>query len=133
MTELEINDHVQSALGWRVPVSGQDVEDHLVADGPVIERFPDRGLDRFQTDLEKDPMIGSVVGPTTILRMIRYIGAEAEPWPTDPAGLEVLATRLPDLDPDLRARLAAGIGTAQPISWVLAIAIAKCPVSLKRR
>jgi len=48
VTELEINDHVQSALGWRVPVSGQDVEDHLVADGPVIERFPDRGLDRFQ-------------------------------------------------------------------------------------
>ena len=48
MTELEINDHVQSALGWRVPVSGQDVEDHLVADGTAIKRLPDRGLDRFQ-------------------------------------------------------------------------------------
>ena len=48
MAELEIGDHIQGALGWRVPVSGQDVEDHLVADGTAIKRLPDRGLDRFQ-------------------------------------------------------------------------------------
>jgi predicted RND superfamily exporter protein len=68
------------------------------------------GLDRFQSDLEKDPMIGSVVGPTTILRMIRYIGAEAEPWPTDPAGLEDLGVQLEGLvrmDPLLRRFVAA--------------------------
>lgn len=44
---------------------------------------------------------------------------ELTPFP-QAAGLELLAARLPDLDPQLRARLAAAIGTAQPVSWVLA-------------
>jgi len=65
--------------------------------GAVSEPDVLAGLDRFQADLEKDPMIGSVVGPTTILRMIRYIGGAAEPWPTDEAGLEDLGVQLEGL------------------------------------
>lgn len=78
--------------------------------GAVSEPDVLAGLDRFQAALEKDPMIGSVVGPTTILRMIRYIGAEPEPWPSDPAALEDLGVQLEGLvrmDPLLRRFVAA--------------------------
>jgi predicted RND superfamily exporter protein len=65
--------------------------------GSVSEPDVLAALDRFQADLEADPMIGSVVGPTTILRMIRYIGGEAEAWPSDQAGLEDLGVQLEGL------------------------------------
>ena len=55
------------------------------------------GLDDFQNDLEKDPDVGAVIGPTTILRIMRYIGAEPEPWPTDQAGLDEMALNLEGL------------------------------------
>jgi hypothetical protein len=51
-------------------------------------------LDRFQTDLERAPDVGAVIGPTAILRLIRYIGGEAEEWPKDREGLDQLATDL---------------------------------------
>jgi uncharacterized protein len=54
-------------------------------------------LDRFQTDLENDPDVGAAVGPTTILRTMRYIGGEAEEWPSDPDALEALAVELEGL------------------------------------
>jgi predicted RND superfamily exporter protein len=49
-----------------------------------------RGLDRFQTKLEADPMIGSVVGPTTVLRLLRYAGGHGDRLPEDPDELEML-------------------------------------------
>lgn len=55
------------------------------------------GLDAFQKDLEADPDVGAVVGPTTILRMMRYIGAEPVEWPTDKEGLEALGVELEGL------------------------------------
>ena len=54
-------------------------------------------LDRFQTDLEKDPDVGAAVGPTTILRTMRYIAGEAEEWPKDAEGLDALAYDLEGL------------------------------------
>jgi uncharacterized protein len=51
-------------------------------------------LDRFQADLEKAPDVGAVIGPTTILRLVRYISGEEKEWPTDAAGLDALATDL---------------------------------------
>lgn len=54
-------------------------------------------LDEFQQGLESDPDVGASVGPTTILRMMRYIGGEPEEWPTDPDGLEALAVELEGL------------------------------------
>lgn len=54
-------------------------------------------LDDFQINLEADPDIGAVVGPTTILRTMRYIGAEKEAWPTTPEGLDDMAYQLEGL------------------------------------
>ncbi|MFN2427661.1 MAG: RND family transporter [Candidatus Binatia bacterium] len=54
-------------------------------------------LDKFQADLESDPDVGAAIGPTTILRLMRYIGGEAEEWPTTPDGLEALAVELEGL------------------------------------
>ncbi len=51
-------------------------------------------LDRFQSDLENTPDVGAAIGPTMILRLIRYIGGEEKEWPTDPEGLDQLATEL---------------------------------------
>lgn len=46
------------------------------------------GLDAYQKALESEPLIGSAVGPTTILRMIRYIGGKGDELPTDLEELE---------------------------------------------
>jgi predicted RND superfamily exporter protein len=60
-----------------------------VSDAEVV-----RGLDRFQADLEGDPLIGAVIGPTTILRLMRYVGGQGDQLPTDEAGLEQLTSLL---------------------------------------
>jgi uncharacterized protein len=52
------------------------------------------GLYTFQKALEASPDVGAVVGPTTILRMLRYIGGAGDAWPTDPAALEQMASDL---------------------------------------
>jgi predicted RND superfamily exporter protein len=53
-----------------------------------------RGLARFNDALQRDPMVGSVIGPSTILRMMKYAGGHGDALPTDDAGLEALATEL---------------------------------------
>jgi len=55
------------------------------------------GLDRFQQALEADPDVGAAVGPTTILRIMRYLGGQGDGWPTDPAELEQTAAQLEGL------------------------------------
>jgi hypothetical protein len=58
-----------------------------------------RGLDRFQEELKTQPGVGAVAGPTTILRMLRYIGGGGDGFPEDRAELEKLATDLEQLLP----------------------------------
>ena len=52
------------------------------------------GLHRFQQLLEADPDVGAAIGPTSVLRMIRYIGGAGDGWPQDPAEREALSTEL---------------------------------------
>ncbi len=65
--------------------------------GSVSEPEVLNGLHEFQKALEKDPDVGSVVGPTTILRMIRYLGGQGDAWPTDPGQVEEAAAQLEGL------------------------------------
>jgi predicted RND superfamily exporter protein len=65
--------------------------------GSVSEPEVLNGLNEFQKALEKDPDVGSVVGPTTILRMIRYLGGQGDQWPTDPDQVEEAAGQLEGL------------------------------------
>jgi predicted RND superfamily exporter protein len=53
-----------------------------------------RGLDAFQQALAAEPAVGSAVGPTTVLRLVRYLGGNGDRLPEDPAVLEALADTL---------------------------------------
>lgn len=55
------------------------------------------GLNDFQQALERDPEIGAAIGPTTILRVMRYIAGEGDGWPSDPAAIDRLASDLEGL------------------------------------
>ncbi len=63
-----------------------------VSDPEVLD-----ALDRFQAELEKDPDIGAAIGPTSILRMMRYIAGQPDEWPRDEEGLEDLGVELEGL------------------------------------
>lgn len=65
--------------------------------GSISEPAVLDALDRFQADLEAIPAVGTAVGPTTILRTMRYIGGEKDNWPRDPAALDELAVQLEGL------------------------------------
>lgn len=65
--------------------------------GSVSEPDVLKGLYDFEHALEGDPDVGAAVGPTMILRMIRYIGGAGDDWPQDSAGLEQLASDLEGL------------------------------------
>jgi predicted RND superfamily exporter protein len=60
-----------------------------VSEPPVLS-----GLYRFEQALQADPDVGAAVGPTTILRIIRYLGGQGDRWPTDAAGVEDAAGEL---------------------------------------
>jgi len=53
-----------------------------------------RGLDSFQRAIEAEPLVGVAVGPTTVLRMFRYIGGKGDSIPEDPGELESLTDNL---------------------------------------
>jgi predicted RND superfamily exporter protein len=65
--------------------------------GSVSEPAALNGLYQFEHALEGDPNVGAAVGPTTILRMIRYISGAGDGWPQDPAALDQLAGDLEGL------------------------------------
>jgi hypothetical protein len=67
--------------------------------GAVSEPEVLTGLHRFQQALEADPRIGAAIGPTSILRLVRYLGGAGDGWPEDPAELETLAADLEALLP----------------------------------
>ncbi len=56
--------------------------------GAVTDPEVIRGLDGFKPALEAEPAIGAAVGPTVILRSLRYVRAAARELPSDDAGLE---------------------------------------------
>lgn len=53
-----------------------------------------RGVDRFTTEIERVPMVTSVVGPSTFLRMRQYLAGKPAVLPKDPAGLASLTSDL---------------------------------------
>ena len=73
--------------------------------GTVTDPAVLAGLDRFSRAVESDPRIGSVVGPTTVLRVLRYLGGKGDRLPEDPQELDKLAGDLEALlprEPSLR-------------------------------
>ncbi|MBM4267551.1 MAG: hypothetical protein FJ144_13205 [Deltaproteobacteria bacterium] len=52
------------------------------------------GLHAYQQAMENDPGVGSAVGATTILRIIRYLSGAGDAWPTDPEAVEEAAAEL---------------------------------------
>src|SRR5262249_55276026 len=55
------------------------------------------GLAAFQAALEKDPDVGAVVGPITMLEVLRYGGGQGGTFPTDTDGVEQAAADLEGL------------------------------------
>jgi hypothetical protein len=53
-----------------------------------------RGMERFARLLESDGRVGSVVGPTTMLRFMSYVGGQGDRLPDDPAAWPALAAQL---------------------------------------
>ena len=62
------------------------------ATGAVTDTAVLRGLDHLQATLEKESTVGSVVGPTAILRTLRYVTTGTSELPSDDAGLEEAAS-----------------------------------------
>lgn len=67
--------------------------------GSVSEPEVLTGLHQFQQGLENNPDVGAAVGPTSILRIIRYLSGEGDGWPSDPATLDQVAGDLEGLLP----------------------------------
>jgi predicted RND superfamily exporter protein len=75
---------------------------HLWLRGPlgaVAEPDVLTGLHRFQQALEADPDVGAAVGPTSILRLVRYLAGAGDGWPEAPEEQEALAADLESLLP----------------------------------
>ncbi len=62
--------------------------------GSVSEPDVLTGLNDFQQALERQPEVGAAIGPTSILRIIRYIAGAGDRWPDDPATVDQLAADL---------------------------------------
>ena len=55
-----------------------------VDEGSVTDPVVLQALDRYSTAIGKEPGISSVIGPTTLLRMRRYLGGQGDTLPADP-------------------------------------------------
>ena len=70
-----------------------------------------RGIDRFTTAVEELPRVSGVVGPSTFLRMRRYMAGQGDRLPQTPEAFEAAAADVEQLlltEGDLRAFLDAG-------------------------
>jgi len=70
-----------------------------------------RGIDRFATSVEGLPTVSAVVGPTTFLRMRRYIAGQGDTLPQDRVAFEAAAADVEQLlltEAELRAFLDVG-------------------------
>jgi hypothetical protein len=99
---------------FREQVGGLNVARVWVTTPPGAATDPEvlRGLDRFASGIERDPDVTSVVGPTTFLRMRRYLATGSDRLPDgDPEAFAALAGDLEQLllsEPELRTFLDAG-------------------------
>jgi uncharacterized protein len=81
------------------------------ADGGIVRPEVLHGLDLFARNLEQDRRVGSVTGPTTLLRVMRYVAGQGDRLPDDPAAWPPLAARLEQLlleEPGARAFVDVG-------------------------
>jgi len=100
-------------LFFRKNVSGLSVARVWVRTPPgaVVEPEVLRGLDRFATAVEALPGVSSVVGPTTFLRMRRYLAGQGEDLPQDPQAFAKAAADVEQLlltEGELRAFVDVG-------------------------
>ncbi len=65
-----------------------------VADPATLSAFH-----RLQQTLEADPEVGAAIGPTSILRLVRYLAGAGDGWPADRAEQEAAAVDLEALMP----------------------------------
>jgi uncharacterized protein len=73
--------------------------------GAVTDPAVLRGLERFTRAVEEAPGVTAVIGPTTFLRVRRYLAGQGDALPTDPAAFTALAGDLEQLlltEPELR-------------------------------
>src|SRR5262245_2980177 len=63
-------------------------------DGALLRPEILQGLEEFARHLERDRRIGSVTGPTTLLRYLRYAAGQGDRLPDDPAAWPGLAEEL---------------------------------------
>jgi predicted RND superfamily exporter protein len=66
----------------------------MVSDAPVL-----LGLEHFSQSLEADPRVSTVIGPTLMLKSLRYVSGEGDTLPEDPDQLESIAGTLETLLP----------------------------------
>ena len=71
---------------FRTHVAGLNVARVWVRTPPGAAIDPEvlRGLDRFQAAVEGEPGVSSAVGPTTFLRIRRYVAGQGDQLPQDP-------------------------------------------------
>jgi predicted RND superfamily exporter protein len=98
---------------FRQHVAGVNVARVWVRTAPGAVTDPEvlRGLDRLATAVERLPSVVSVVGPTTLLRMRRYLAGEGDRLPQDPQAFAAAAADVEQLllsQPELRGFLDAG-------------------------
>lgn len=65
--------------------------------GEVLRTDLLRGMEAFAQDLEGDPRVGSVTGPTTLLRWARYVAGAGDHLPESPEEWEPLGAQLEDM------------------------------------
>ncbi len=77
-------------------IPGMSMTDVWITGSPGSASEPDvlTGLDRFQGLLESDPAVGVAIGPTAILRLIRYLGGQGDVWPESAEEREQIAADL---------------------------------------
>ena len=98
---------------FRKNVAGLNVARVWVRTPPGVAVDPEflRGIDRFATSVEALPQVSGVVGPTTFLRMRRYIAGQGDKLPQEPEAFAAAAADVEQLllaEPELRAFLDVG-------------------------
>jgi len=92
---------------FREHVSGLGVARVWVKTPPdrIVDPAVLHGLERFTREVEAEPGVSAVIGPTTFLRMRRYLAGQGDALPTDPQAFATLAGDLEQLlltEPELR-------------------------------
>jgi predicted RND superfamily exporter protein len=100
-------------LWFRKNVAGLNVARVWVRTPPGAVVDPEflRGIDRFATAVESLPAVSAVVGPTTFLRMRRYMAGQGDRLPQEREAFEEAAADVEQLlltEPELRAFVDVG-------------------------